>query len=127
MRVAEQNILLIKTTGIIKGRTKPYIMKGIVLSLGNGLYLTLTHLSKIPTRKYYRSFLGIVSVKQKVLSEKYSIKGKPLKLIGRDKDISLFRGKIRKRFPFVFGDSNQVEIGVKIWRSEEHTSELQSH
>ena len=115
MRLAEQNILLIKTIGIIKGSKKPLIMKGIVLSLGGGIYFALTHVSKIPQYAYYRSFLGIVAAKREITSERHFINGQEVKLIGRYKDISLFKGKAINRFPFIFGDSNQLEIGDKVW------------
>jgi len=101
---AIDTLMVVRTEAIIKDDNKS-VMKATAFSIGNGYIIALTHATKTP---------GYITSSRVVLSEKHFIKDKEIKLIGRYKDISLFKSDIDNALPFELGDSDAVRVGTKV-------------
>ncbi|MFH1722963.1 MAG: S1C family serine protease [Candidatus Altiarchaeota archaeon] len=111
---AVKNLVIIKTTGIVENSQQKVEQVGIGIPLKDGYILSPTHVTKIPRVTMVSTPFGCFSLDREIVDEHYFADGQEIELIGRLYDISLFKGNVKKVFPYKFGDSNKLEIGSKI-------------
>jgi len=112
------NLVIIRTEGLIKGKIDKATQDAIAIPIGNGYVIALSHATRIETSRIVRTPFGIITTTRVVLKTNWFIGDKEVELVGRKDDISLFRiklpGDVTEVFPYEFGDSDRIRVGDKI-------------
>lgn len=107
------NLAVIKTVGEIKNAEQLATKNAIAIPIGDGFVVALTHATKIPSEIIIETPEGLLSEQIEIISTKFFIGEEEIQLVGRKSDISLFKSKTKKKFPFSFGDSDELCVGDK--------------
>ena len=116
IQAVKQTMVVITTKAKVElnGVEREAEMNGIALLLDNGIVLAETHTTQTKEVLMVRMPFGFISVTRKVLEERWFIGDTEIELIGRHRDISLFRIDKETHQAVPFGDSDLLEIGTDI-------------
>lgn len=95
------------------GREEATSSRAISIAIGRNLIVAETHATQIPTTKIARTPFGMAYIQQDVLEERFFIDDIEIELVGRYKDISLFRTPFEMDF-VPLGDSDLLEVGTRV-------------
>lgn len=111
-----EELCLIRTVAIFEkdGVQTEHERTGMAIPLKN-VILSLSHVTEIDAIHPVRTPFGVMMIDLgKKVSERYYIDGVEVKLLGREDDISLFKGKTKRFFPFKLGDSDKLKVGDRV-------------
>ena len=88
---------------------------GVCWPIGEGYIIGLTHATRLKATMLFRTPFGLIPSSRKIISEKFYIGKKEIKLIGSIDDITIFYHKdYQKAISAKWGDSDLVKLGDKV-------------
>jgi len=115
---ALESVAFIETKGAFEmpdGARHNYTLKALCFPLKKGFLVALSHTTGIPETVEMKTPFGLVEIPVKSLEESFTIAGRPVQLVGRSGDISVFKADFITNSPFRLGDSSKLKVGSEIF------------
>ncbi len=94
-----------------KSEAKPYVQSGLALMIGDGLLLTLKHISEVPKSKSVQTPWGWIDMPLVADNIEHFLDGEQIDLIGTFDDIAIFDTHKQIGQMIRFGNSDAIRIG----------------